>query len=155
LEIWGRILGRYYYFGDVWYKNNCYGRKYHYGGNSEQSYFIWVLSFDNEDVTGNAGMFDQVIAIKWMKENIEQFGGDPEGITLMGESAGACSVGLHLLSPLSRSLFTQAIMQSASALIPWGCQTKMKGYFTSSIFPLNCFQGKKVFLSIELIFWMS
>ena len=79
---------------------------------------LGFISFDTEQVPGNAGMFDQVMAIRWVKENIEQFGGDPGRITLMGESAGACSLSLHLLSPLSRSLFTQAIMQSASALVP-------------------------------------
>ena len=66
---------------------------------------LGFISFDTEEVPRNAGMFDQVMAIRWVKENIEQFGGDPERITLMGESAGACSVSLHLLSPLSRSLF--------------------------------------------------
>jgi len=85
------------------------------------------LFFDTEDVPGNAGMFDQLQAIQWVKENIAQFGGDPNRITLMGESAGACSVSLHLLSPLSRNLFSQAIMQSASALAPWGVVSKAEG----------------------------
>ena len=80
--------------------------------------------FDTEDVPGNAGMFDQMEAIRWVKENIAQFGGNPDNITLMGESAGACSVSLHLLSPLSRNLFSQAIMQSASSLAPWGVISK-------------------------------
>jgi len=82
------------------------------------------LYFDTEDVPGNAGMFDQLMALQWVKDNIEQFGGNPNNITLMGESAGACSVSLHLLSPLSRHLFSQAIMQSASATAPWGVITK-------------------------------
>merc|ERR1712013_115518 len=77
-----------------------------------------------EDVPGNAGMFDQLMAMQWVKDNIAQFGGNPNNITLMGESAGACSVSLHLLSPLSRHLFSQAIMQSASATVPWGVITK-------------------------------
>jgi len=82
------------------------------------------LYFDTEDVPGNAGMFDQLMALQWVKDNIEQFGGNPNNITLMGESAGACSVSLHLLSPLSRHLFSQAIMQSAAATVPWGVITK-------------------------------
>jgi len=82
------------------------------------------LYFDTEDVPGNAGMFDQLMAMQWVKNNIAQFGGNPNNITLMGESAGACSVSLHLLSPLSRHLFSQAIMQSASATVPWGVITK-------------------------------
>merc|ERR1719445_1388213 len=82
------------------------------------------LYFGTEDVPGNAGMFDQLMAIKWVKNNIAKFGGNPDNITLMGESAGACSVSLHLLSPLSRDLFSQAIMQSATALAPWGVLEK-------------------------------
>ena len=85
---------------------------------------LGFLYFPEEDVPGNAGMFDQLEAIKWVKNNIAKFGGNPNNITLMGESAGACSVSLHLLSPLSRNLFSQAIMQSASATVPWGVITK-------------------------------
>ena len=81
---------------------------------------LGFLYFPEEDVPGNAGMYDQLEAIRWVKNNIAKFGGNPNNITLMGESAGACSVSLHLLSPLSRNLFSQAIMQSASALAPWG-----------------------------------
>ena len=47
-----------------------------------------------------------------------------DNITIFGESAGAASVGLHLLSPLSRNLFAQAILQSASPVVPWGVITK-------------------------------
>jgi len=82
------------------------------------------MFFGTDDVPGNAGMFDQVMALQWVKDNIAQFGGSPDKITLMGQSAGAVSVGLHLLSPLSRNLFSQAIMQSASATAPWGIITK-------------------------------
>ncbi|XP_023322609.1 acetylcholinesterase [Eurytemora carolleeae] len=86
------------------------------------------LFFDTEDVPGNAGMFDQLMALQWVKDNIKRFGGNPNNITLMGESAGACSVALHLLSPLSRNLFSQAIMQSASATNPWGVITKEESF---------------------------
>jgi len=84
------------------------------------------LYFDTVDVPGNAGMFDQLMAMQWVKKNIAQFGGNPNNITLMGESAGSASVSLHLLSPLSRDLFSQAIMQSASALAPWAVITKQE-----------------------------
>lgn len=86
------------------------------------------LYFDTEDVPGNAGMFDQLMALQWIKNNIGAFGGNPNNITIMGESAGACSVSLHLLSPLSRNLFSQAIMQSASATAPWGVITKEESF---------------------------
>ena len=85
---------------------------------------LGFLFFDTEDVPGNAAMFDQLMALQWIKDNIRQFGGNPNNITIFGESAGAASVSLHLLSPLSRNLFTQAVMQSASALVPWGIITK-------------------------------
>ncbi|XP_033625264.1 cholinesterase 1-like [Asterias rubens] len=60
----------------------------------------------------NAGMLDQVMALEWVRDNIENFGGDPGQVTLFGESAGASSVGLHMLSKMSSGLFQRAIMQS-------------------------------------------
>jgi len=101
---------------------------------------LGFLYFDTEDVPGNAGMFDQLMAMQWVKNNIAKFGGNPNNITLMGESAGACSVSLHLLSPLSRNLFSQAIMQSASALAPWGVVSKKEALRRSLALAknLNC-----------------
>nr|NVI69574.1 acetylcholine esterase [Cucujiformia] len=72
----------------------------------------------------NAGLFDQMMALQWIKDNIASFGGNPNNITLFGESAGAVSVSLHLLSPLSRNLFSQAIMESGSATAPWAIITR-------------------------------
>ena len=89
---------------------------------------LGFLFFDTEDVPGNAGMFDQVMALQWIKDNIDKFGGNPSNITLVGESAGAASISLHLLSPLSRNHFSQAIMQSASASAPWGVITKEESF---------------------------
>lgn len=57
---------------------------------------------DNEAITGNYGFKDQVLAMKWVKENIEAFGGDPDSITIAGQSAGGMSVHLHMFSPLSK-----------------------------------------------------
>ncbi|KAH9371332.1 hypothetical protein HPB48_021994 [Haemaphysalis longicornis] len=56
----------------------------------------------------------------WVKDNIGAFGGDANRITIFGESAGAVSIGFHLLSPRSRALFTRAILQSGSPRAPWG-----------------------------------
>ena len=80
---------------------------------------LGFLFMDSPAAPGNAGMFDQLMAMQWVHNNIEAFGGNPHNVTLFGESAGSASVSMHLLSPLSRSLFSQAIMQSSSATNPW------------------------------------
>lgn len=80
---------------------------------------LGFLSFETSDAPGNSGLLDQVMALRWIKDNIAYFGGNPNDITLVGQRAGAASVALHLLSPLSRNLFNQAIMQSGSATAPW------------------------------------
>uniref|UniRef100_A0ACB8EGE7 Uncharacterized protein n=1 Tax=Sphaerodactylus townsendi TaxID=933632 RepID=A0ACB8EGE7_9SAUR len=59
------------------------------------------------------------LALSWLKENMAAFGGDPTRITLGGQSAGAASVGFHLLSPVSQDLFAQATLQSGASISPW------------------------------------
>lgn len=66
--------------------------------------------------TGNYGLYDQLTAIKWVKDNIASFGGDPENITIMGQSAGGMSVQQHCLSPLSDGLFQKAVMSSGGGV---------------------------------------
>lgn len=68
---------------------------------------------------GNWGMLDQVEALKWIQENIKAFGGDPNKVTILGVSSGGASVGLHLLSPLSKGLFHQAISESGVEFSPF------------------------------------
>ena len=80
------------------------------------------LTTGNSAAPGNFGMLDQVEALKWVKENIEHFGGDPSKVTIAGLSAGAASVSLHLLSPLSKGLFHQAIAESGVDLSPFAIQ---------------------------------
>ena len=81
---------------------------------------LGFLYFGRPDAPGNAGLFDQLMALQWINDNIDQFGGDPQRVTIFGESAGAVSISFHLLSPLSRNLFSQAILQSGAATCPWG-----------------------------------
>lgn len=70
-------------------------------------------------IPGNAALKDQSLAIQWVRSNIAAFGGDPNSITVFGESAGGASVHFHLISDFSRGLFHRAIIQSGSVLAPW------------------------------------
>ncbi|XP_043238566.1 acetylcholinesterase-like isoform X1 [Amphibalanus amphitrite] len=85
---------------------------------------LGYLYLDTPAAPGNAGMFDQLMALQWVQDNIAAFGGNPHNVTLFGESAGAASINMHLVSPLSRSLFSQAILQSGSATNPWAVVDK-------------------------------
>ncbi|XP_020813844.1 uncharacterized protein LOC110188456 [Drosophila serrata] len=71
------------------------------------------------DVPGNAGLKDQVLALRWISQNIAHFNGDPNNITLMGESAGAASVHVMMTTEQTRGLFHKAILQSGCALNEW------------------------------------
>ncbi|XP_030373446.1 esterase B1 [Scaptodrosophila lebanonensis] len=71
------------------------------------------------DVPGNAGLKDQVQALRWISQNIAHFNGDPNNITLMGESAGAASTNIMMTTEHTRGLFHKAILQSGCALSAW------------------------------------
>jgi para-nitrobenzyl esterase len=79
--------------------------------------FLCVPGFaDAEGETcTNFGMLDQIAALKWVQAEIAAFGGDPDNVTIFGESAGAMSVGVLLASPLAAGLFHKAILQSGAA----------------------------------------
>ena len=80
------------------------------------------LTTGDSAAPGNYGMLDQVEALKWVNENIKHFGGNPDKVTIFGASSGGTSVSLHLLSPLSRELFNQAIAESGVDLSPQAFQ---------------------------------
>ncbi|XP_045541193.1 esterase FE4-like [Papilio machaon] len=77
---------------------------------------LWIHG-DTPEVPGNQGLKDQLRAIRWVKENIEAFGGDANKITIFGSSAGGVSVDYHLLSKQEK-LFDKAITQSGTSLVP-------------------------------------
>lgn len=66
-------------------------------------------------LSGNLGLLDQREALKFVQRNIAKFGGDPQQVTCFGQSAGATSIAVHMMSPLSKGLFSRAILQSN----PW------------------------------------
>ncbi|XP_049948015.1 juvenile hormone esterase-like [Schistocerca serialis cubense] len=76
---------------------------------------LGFLSTGDEVIPGNAGLKDQVMALKWVKSNIANFGGDPQNVTIFGESAGAVSCHLLQISPAAKGLFHKVICQSGVA----------------------------------------
>ncbi|XP_020845084.1 cocaine esterase-like [Phascolarctos cinereus] len=84
-------------------------------------YRLGILGFfstGDEHAPGNWGYLDQVAALRWVQKNIAHFGGDPDLVTIFGESAGGTSVSSHVLSPMSKGLFHRAIMESGVAILP-------------------------------------
>lgn len=83
------------------------------------NYRLGVLGFldlgeQAGDATANAGLLDQIAALRWVRDNVEAFGGDPGNVTIFGESAGGMSVGTLLGTPAARGLFHKAVPQSGA-----------------------------------------
>ncbi|KAJ2938120.1 hypothetical protein O0L34_g3694 [Tuta absoluta] len=82
------------------------------------------LCLRTKDAPGNAAMKDQVAALRWVQRNIKVFGGDPDNVTIFGESAGGAAISYHVLSPMSTGLFHKAIAMSGSSLAAWAFQLR-------------------------------
>nr|XP_003936326.2 cocaine esterase [Saimiri boliviensis boliviensis] len=84
-------------------------------------YRLGVLGFfstGDKHATGNWGYLDQVAALRWVRRNIAHFGGNPDSVTIFGESAGGTSVSSLVVSPIAQGLFHRAIMESGVAVLP-------------------------------------
>ena len=75
---------------------------------------LGFLAMGSKEVPGNAGMKDQVMALRWIQKNIEKFGGNKNLVTILGYSSGGTSVTAHLASPMSANLFHRAIAMSGA-----------------------------------------
>ncbi|KAJ8963269.1 hypothetical protein NQ318_018736 [Aromia moschata] len=113
------IYGGSFIIGDSKIKN--YAPDYFSGRRSHSCYIQLsrFLSTEDEASPGNYALKDQILALKWVKENIHSFGGDPGKITLFGESAGSAAVSYLLQSPLTKNLYHRAILQSGTSLNLW------------------------------------
>ncbi|KAJ0171719.1 hypothetical protein K1T71_012482 [Dendrolimus kikuchii] len=96
------------------------------------------LSTGDEYAPGNNGMKDQVSALRWMQRNIAAFGGDPNQVTIAGCSAGAISVMLHMISPMSKGLFHRGISMSGSPVTKGPAIREQKNLAIKQAEFMNC-----------------
>uniref|UniRef100_A0A8C5K2H1 Carboxylic ester hydrolase n=1 Tax=Jaculus jaculus TaxID=51337 RepID=A0A8C5K2H1_JACJA len=107
-------------------------------------YRLGVLGFfstGDHHASGNWGYLDQVAALRWVQQNIAHFGGNPDRVTIFGESAGGTSVSSHVVSPMSRGLFHGAIMQSGVAVLPGLIFSSHEGVYRVVANLSGCDQG--------------
>jgi para-nitrobenzyl esterase len=108
---------------------------------STLGFFSSEETYNQYRTTGNWGLLDQIKALEWVRDNIANFGGDPDKVTIGGESAGSVSVSALIASPLAKGLFRSAIMESGSILgIP--SLTASRGNLQKSI------ETSRLFISI-------
>ncbi|XP_041816144.1 bile salt-activated lipase-like [Chelmon rostratus] len=99
---------------------------------------LGLLSTGDSSLPGNYGLWDQQAAIAWVHRNIRSFGGDPDNITIFGESAGGASVNFQTLTPHNKGLIKRAISQSGVALCPWGINKNPRKLAEEIALKVNC-----------------
>lgn len=95
----------------------------------------------SDDLTGNYGLLDQKLVLEWVKANIEAFGGDPNAVTLFGESAGGMSVGTHAVIPSSAALFHRGIIESEPFALPYRTTKTYPAYTREFAHKAGCGDG--------------
>lgn len=93
------------------------------------NYRLGVLGFmstGDKSLPGNLGLKDQVLALKWVHDNIEYFGGNPHNVSIWGQSAGGVSVSLHMISQKSRKYFSTAVAISGTSFQHWSVLSRKK-----------------------------
>ncbi|XP_008304984.1 bile salt-activated lipase-like, partial [Stegastes partitus] len=99
---------------------------------------LGFLSTGDSGLPGNYGLWDQQAAITWVHRNIRSFGGDPDNITIFGESAGGASVSLQTLTPHNKGLIKRAISQSGVALCSWAVNRNPRKVAEEVALKVNC-----------------
>ncbi|XP_013857896.1 bile salt-activated lipase [Austrofundulus limnaeus] len=99
---------------------------------------LGFMSTGDSKMPGNYGLWDQHAAIAWVHRNIRSFGGNPDNITIFGESAGGASVSLQTLSPHNKGLFKRAISQSGVATCPWAINKTPRKFAEEVALKVNC-----------------
>jgi carboxylesterase type B len=88
------------------------------------------FSLDRSEALGNYGIWDQMLALEWIHQNIDSFGGDPTSVTIFGESAGSASVSLLSLIPRNKNRFHRVIAQSGLISSSWGIANATEASYT-------------------------
>merc|ERR1712168_993156 len=99
---------------------------------------LGFLSTGDASLPGNYGLWDQQAAIAWVHRNIRNFGGNPDNITIFGQSAGGASVSFQTLTPHNKGLIKRAISQSGVALCPWAVNRNPRELAEEVAMKVNC-----------------